>query len=50
MSHKINKLKTIGGGYLNKEFPCKIHIIGSVGSGKITLAKELSVKLDIRIR
>lgn len=32
---------------MNKEFPCKIHIIGSVGSGKTTLAKELSVKLDI---
>lgn len=27
--------------------PKKIHIIGSVGSGKTTLAKELSQKLDI---
>jgi len=32
---------------LNKTFPSKIHIIGSVGSGKTTLAKELSAKLNI---
>lgn len=32
---------------MNKEFPSKIHIIGSVGSGKTTLAKELSEKLNI---
>jgi len=32
---------------LNKNFPRKIHIIGSVGSGKTTLAKELSTKLNI---
>ncbi|MDL4840236.1 EutP/PduV family microcompartment system protein [Aquibacillus rhizosphaerae] len=30
-----------------KTSPKKIHIIGSVGSGKTTLAKELSSKLDI---
>ncbi|MEB2298666.1 AAA family ATPase [Lysinibacillus xylanilyticus] len=32
---------------MNKKFPRKIHIIGSVGSGKTTLAKELSEKLNI---
>ncbi|WP_440338356.1 shikimate kinase [Lysinibacillus sphaericus] len=32
---------------MNKKFPSKIHIIGSVGSGKTTLAKELSAKLNI---
>lgn len=32
---------------MKKEIPKKIHIIGSVGSGKTTLAKELSLKLDI---
>lgn len=32
---------------LNRALPKKIHIIGSVGSGKTTLAKELSAKLAI---
>ncbi|MFJ8102537.1 AAA family ATPase [Lysinibacillus sp. NPDC096212] len=32
---------------MNKKFPRKIHIIGSVGSGKTTLAKELSTTLNI---
>ena len=32
---------------MNKESPTKIRIIGSVGSGKTTLAKELSLKLNI---
>ncbi|UPW81427.1 AAA family ATPase [Lysinibacillus sp. Ag94] len=32
---------------MNKKFLCKIHIIGSVASGKTTLAKELSTKLNI---
>ncbi|MFF2175985.1 AAA family ATPase [Lysinibacillus sp. NPDC058147] len=32
---------------MNKKFPRKIHIIGSVGSGKTTLAKELSATLNI---
>ncbi|MFJ5758680.1 DNA topology modulation protein FlaR [Neobacillus sp. NPDC093182] len=32
---------------MKKGVPRKIHIIGSVGSGKTTLAKELSVKLQI---
>lgn len=32
---------------MNKIIPKRIHIIGSVGSGKTTLAKELSLKLDI---
>lgn len=32
---------------MNKKFPRKIHIIGSVASGKTTLAKELSTKLNI---
>lgn len=32
---------------LDKTLPKKIHIIGSVGSGKTTLAKELSRKLEI---
>ncbi|MBO9609500.1 MAG: DNA topology modulation protein FlaR, partial [Paenibacillaceae bacterium] len=30
-----------------KDTPRKIHIIGSVGSGKTTLAKNLSMKLKI---
>lgn len=33
--------------YLKKIIPKKIHIIGSVGSGKTTLARELSSKLNI---
>ncbi|MGE7672920.1 AAA family ATPase [Lysinibacillus sp. NPDC094403] len=32
---------------MSNKFPQKIHIIGSVGSGKTTLAKELSAKLNI---
>ena len=32
---------------MNKTLPKKIHIIGSVASGKTTLAKELSRKLAI---
>jgi adenylate kinase family enzyme len=32
---------------LKKRIPKRIHIIGSVGSGKTTLAKELSSKLNI---
>ncbi|WP_419866459.1 hypothetical protein [Sediminibacillus terrae] len=32
---------------MERNVPNKIHIIGSVGSGKTTLAKELSLKLDI---
>ncbi|SHF66355.1 AAA family ATPase [Ornithinibacillus halophilus] len=32
---------------MKKEIPKKIHIIGSVGSGKTTLAKELSSKLEM---
>jgi adenylate kinase family enzyme len=32
---------------LTKSIPTKIHIIGSVGSGKTTLARELSSKLNI---
>lgn len=32
---------------MNNKNPKKIHIIGSVGSGKTTLAKELSLKLNI---
>lgn len=32
---------------MEKTIPKRIHIIGSVGSGKTTLAKELSKKLDI---
>ncbi|WP_214484891.1 EutP/PduV family microcompartment system protein [Bacillus sp. SM2101] len=32
---------------MKKEIAKKIHIIGSVGSGKTTLAKELSSKLEI---
>ncbi len=32
---------------LKKTTPKRIHIIGSVGSGKTTLAKELSFKFDI---
>lgn len=30
-----------------KTDPTKVHIIGSVGSGKTTLAKELSIKLEL---
>ncbi|MFD2132395.1 DNA topology modulation protein FlaR [Pseudogracilibacillus auburnensis] len=30
-----------------KQIPKRIHIIGSVGSGKTTLAKQLSLKFDI---
>ena len=33
--------------FLKKTNPKKIHSIGSVGSGKTTLAKEISSKLDI---
>lgn len=33
--------------HLSNKFPQKIHIIGSVGSGKTTLAKELSAKLNM---
>lgn len=33
--------------FLENTIPQKIHIIGSVGSGKTTLAKELSSKLNI---
>ncbi|WP_312469832.1 AAA family ATPase [Neobacillus sp.] len=32
---------------MKKEIPKRIHIIGSVGSGKTTLAKELSSKLNV---
>jgi len=32
---------------MNNESPKKIHIIGSVGSGKTTIAKELSLKFKI---
>ncbi|QOR64962.1 DNA topology modulation protein FlaR [Cytobacillus suaedae] len=32
---------------MEKTIPKRIHIIGSVGSGKTTLAKELSKRLDI---
>lgn len=32
---------------MKKNVPRKIHIIGSVGSGKTTLAKKLSLKLNI---
>lgn len=32
---------------MKKSIPNKIHIIGSVGSGKTTLARELSSKLDV---
>ncbi|GAA3413366.1 AAA family ATPase [Paenibacillus hodogayensis] len=32
---------------LNKDAPRKIHIIGSVGSGKTTLARNLSMKMKI---
>ncbi|KOP78695.1 DNA topology modulation protein FlaR [Lysinibacillus sp. FJAT-14745] len=32
---------------MSNKFPQKIHIIGSVGSGKTTLAKELSATLNI---
>lgn len=33
--------------YLKNNIPNKIHIIGSVGSGKTTLARELSSKLNV---
>ncbi len=32
---------------MKKNIPKRIHIIGSVGSGKTTLAKDLSSKLNI---
>jgi adenylate kinase family enzyme len=32
---------------MRKNLPAKVHIIGSVGSGKTTLAKRLSVKMKI---
>ncbi|SDL85602.1 DNA topology modulation protein FlaR [Sediminibacillus halophilus] len=32
---------------MERNVPRKIHIIGSVGSGKTTLAKEISLKLDV---
>lgn len=32
---------------MERAFPKRIHIIGSVGSGKTTLAKELSARLQI---
>lgn len=32
---------------MTKEFPQRIHIIGSVGSGKTTLARELSKTFQI---
>lgn len=32
---------------MEKKIPKKIHIIGSVGSGKTTLAKKLSAKLNV---
>ncbi|QDQ02398.1 DNA topology modulation protein FlaR [Lysinibacillus fusiformis] len=32
---------------MNNEIPKKIHILGSVGSGKTTLAQDLSSKLNI---
>ncbi|WP_284702844.1 shikimate kinase, partial [Peribacillus simplex] len=34
---------------MKKNIPNKIHIIGSVGSGKTTLARELSSKLNIQL-
>ncbi|GGI44655.1 DNA topology modulation protein [Paenibacillus marchantiophytorum] len=33
--------------YLNRNNPNKIHIIGSVGSGKTTLARNLSRKINV---
>lgn len=36
-----------GGGFINTYNPTKIHIIGSVGSGKTTLAKKLSKTFSI---
>ena len=32
---------------MQDDIPSKVHIIGSVGSGKTTLAKNLSTKLGI---
>jgi adenylate kinase family enzyme len=37
----------ISGGLVKRKIPNKIHIIGSVGSGKTTLARELSSKLNV---
>ncbi|EMT53842.1 hypothetical protein I532_07500 [Brevibacillus borstelensis AK1] len=44
-----DRLKNNGknGGLMAKKGPTKIHIIGSVGSGKTTLARLLSAKLDV---
>ncbi|GEN85985.1 AAA family ATPase [Oceanobacillus sojae] len=32
---------------MNQKFPGKIHIIGSIGSGKTTLARKLSAQLQV---
>ena len=32
---------------MKEQLPCKIHIIGSVGSGKTTLARTLSAKMEL---